>query len=63
MHQKLSFSLLILISGLFLFSSCNNDDDEISIPMGFTSSSYQKEYELLLGSDTLTIQPEILNLP
>jgi len=63
MHQKLSFSLLILISGLFLFSSCNNDDDEISIPMGFASSSYQKEYELLLGSDTLTIQPEILNLP
>ena len=63
MQQKLSFLLLTVIVGLLLFTSCNNDDDEIHIPMEFANLSYQKDYELLLGRDTLNIQPEILNLP
>jgi len=63
MQQKLSFSILAIIGGFFLFTSCSNDDDEISIPMEFTDSSYQKEYQLILGRDTLIIQPQILNLP
>ena len=63
MQQKLSFLLLTVIVGLLLFTSCNNDDDEIHTPMEFANLSYQKDYELLLGRDTLNIQPEILNLP
>ncbi|MBI6117675.1 hypothetical protein [Salegentibacter maritimus] len=62
MQQKSFFKSLILIGGILLFSSCSKDDGPGIIPMEFADLNYQKDYELTLG-DTLSINPEILNLP
>ncbi|MBI6121386.1 hypothetical protein [Salegentibacter maritimus] len=62
MQQKSFFKSLILIGGILLFSSCSKDDGPGIIPMEFSDLNYQKDYELTLG-DTLSINPEILNLP
>ncbi|WP_423818653.1 hypothetical protein V5739_13855 [Salinimicrobium sp. TIG7-5_MAKvit] len=62
MQQKLPFSLFLFIGGLFLFSSCSNDDDIVITPMEFADPDYQEDYELMIG-ETLTIEPDILNPP
>jgi hypothetical protein len=60
--QILTIKLIFLIGGILLLTSCSKDDGPQTIPMEFTDSQYQKDYELLPG-ETLTIEPLIMNVP
>ncbi len=62
MQLKSTFKVLTLLVGVLFFSSCSDDDEDDVVPMFFTDSDYQTEYEFTLG-DTLVIDHEIQHIP